>query len=418
MIPFELRQFLINAGTTGAFRTWLYGAPELIEPWLSPADYLEVLELEYTDRASVNRLREKLRAKLPPIAPIGLPLSSANDDVDALMNAIRRAPDDPQNYLVLGDHLQQLGDPRGALIALHASSLRGGSYPVQREETALLDAHADALYGPAFPFVRRGVLRLEWFLGFVARAKIICEDPVFTTEAIQVLFRGHPSFELLREVELARGEDRYRMQSAIDELAAAPPSSLASLRIGSIEDDAWNRRAGDLSDLWAAHPRLRTLEINNDLDELGSPHLPDLLALEFYTRAEHIPAYVSRIFEGALPSLERLSITTALFAQDASSAHDLTMRLPHDMERALPKLRSFCFRVQDVGPFWEQAETTPLLSQLHTLETNLTAHGLRVLRDHAPRFRHLSELMLHAIDPLRPGEAAELKRLLPQLMLR
>lgn len=419
MIPFELRRFLLNASTTEEFRAWLYGAPELIEPWLSPADYLKVLELDYTDRASVNRLREKLRATFVPLAPVKLPLSDANSDVELLMNAIRRAPDDPQNYLVLGDHLQQIGDPRGELIALHASSFRGGTYFIEREETALLEAHADALYGAAFPFVRRGILRLKWFFGFVSSATIVCGDRVFTPEAIQVLFAGHPSFQLLREVALVRAEDRYPMQSAIDVLAAAPSSTLASLRIGSMEDDAWDRDAGDLSDLWSAHPRLRSMELNNDLEELGVAHLPELLALKFYTREAGIPAYVSRIFESVWPSLERLEITAALLAQAPDRDGTETMiQLPPDMERALPKLRSLCFRAQDMSAFWERADTTALLPQLHTLETNLTAHGLRVLRDHAARFRHLEELVLHAISPLGPGEAAELRRLLPRVILR
>ena len=64
-------------------------------------------------------------------------------DVDSLLAQVWAAPDDMELRAVIGDALQELGDPRGELIALQLARR-----PNAKAIAKLLDEHAEALAGP------------------------------------------------------------------------------------------------------------------------------------------------------------------------------------------------------------------------------------------------------------------------------
>jgi uncharacterized protein (TIGR02996 family) len=77
---------------------------------------------------------------------------------------IREHPDDDAGYLVYGDWLQAVGDPRGRLIAIQAARLAGDTPALAAAEAELLAAHRDELLGPDADL--EPLARIEWHLGF------------------------------------------------------------------------------------------------------------------------------------------------------------------------------------------------------------------------------------------------------------
>lgn len=73
-------------------------------------------------------------------------------------------PDDDAGYLVYGDWLQAIGDPRGRLIAIQAARLAGDTPALAAAEAELLATHRDALIGPDAEL--EPLARIEWHLGF------------------------------------------------------------------------------------------------------------------------------------------------------------------------------------------------------------------------------------------------------------
>lgn len=73
-------------------------------------------------------------------------------------------PDDDAGYLVYGDWLQTIGDPRGRLIAIQAARLAGDTPVLAAAEAELLAAHRDAFLGPDADL--EPLARIEWHLGF------------------------------------------------------------------------------------------------------------------------------------------------------------------------------------------------------------------------------------------------------------
>jgi uncharacterized protein (TIGR02996 family) len=339
--------------------------------------------------------------------PRAFPQVEARDDAELLLNVIRSSPDDPRNYLVLADHLQQLGDPRGHLIALQASLLRRGPYFVEQSVRELLQAHAEELLGP-----HTSQLGLDWFLGFVARARVSCEAPQTSIDAVRALFAGHPSFSLLREVVLERDEGRASVEAAVDELARVEGSPLSVLRIRG-GDHAWQRSLGDVGTLWSVFRQLRVVDLHGYTLHFGELDLPELCSFAIHTGTAAGRLAVSRIFEGACPSLRHLTIDISL-DDDFDGA---PIEMPSELAAGLPNLRHLVFRAPDTDAFWQRLANDRLLSQLSTLDTSLDNLGAEILQDYAPRFQHLEKMLLRGNRILEPGVPARLAALLPRAQI-
>ena len=83
---------------------------------------------------------------------------------DDLYAAVYATPFDDAPRSVLADHLQELGDPRGELIALQLA--RADADPPSDRETELLDAHRRAWLGRLAKFLRVA----RWRGGFIEHA--------------------------------------------------------------------------------------------------------------------------------------------------------------------------------------------------------------------------------------------------------
>jgi uncharacterized protein (TIGR02996 family) len=112
-------------------------------------------------------------------------------DASTLFAAVYANPDDDQPRSVLADLLQELGDPRGELIALQ---LRPGKR--SKREKELLDAHAHDWLGAIAPVVARTGLGYE--RGFVARC-CLRDDGSKAADS----FAGLPEWRTVTEVDLA-----------------------------------------------------------------------------------------------------------------------------------------------------------------------------------------------------------------------
>lgn len=104
------------------------------------ADKLAKLAIPKDDARTV-RLAEA-QAVEPPKQ--GFFPQTSTDDVDALLARVWQAPDDLELRAVIGDALQELGDPRGELIALQLSGKALSAAKIQR----LLDEHGERFAGP------------------------------------------------------------------------------------------------------------------------------------------------------------------------------------------------------------------------------------------------------------------------------
>lgn len=120
----------------------------------------------------------------------------------ALEALILADPEDPAGYLVYGDHLQSVGDPRGELIAVQAARAADGEAETLRAaEAALLAAHHAAWFGVAAapPHVH-----VDWFHGFWRSLDVgsLGHLPGPPLDPLVAQLVASPSARFLRELHL------------------------------------------------------------------------------------------------------------------------------------------------------------------------------------------------------------------------
>ena len=233
---------------------------------------------------------------------------------------------------MLGDALQQRGDPQGELIALQLSleGLPPAALPVRRRVierriAAVLDRHHDALYGALAPHVMRtslpdvlypalGVTR--WRSGFAdaiwlrttcrsqfaTTSRMLGVQPEVALADVYRAMRSRPIASFVRDLVLGMG-DHAR---AVAELTTDPPPTLRSLTIGDwshyssmLENTSLPNTGVDLT----SAKQLETLRF-----EYATPFVPfgspTLRCLTLYQ-----PVVAAAEFAGArLPMLEQLTI--------------------------------------------------------------------------------------------------------------
>lgn len=157
--------------------------------------------------------------------------------------------------VVLADALQELGDPRGELIALQLARARTGKRT--RRESALIKQHARAWLGPIGPAVPNRDLKFE--RGFLAKCRI-----QHHRETIEPYLK-HQEWKTVEEVILGR------WVGSLQPFADALPA----LRVlGEIEF------GGQVP----SHPRLETIRVKyinvKDVEHLATRVLPALRQLD------------------------------------------------------------------------------------------------------------------------------------------
>lgn len=222
----------------------------------------------------LTELSEEDTARLDAIEALLTPARAQS--VGPLFAAVYANPEDDRPRMVLADLLQELGDPRGELIALQLA--RSGKR--SKREKELLDAHAHDWLGPIAVLVHR--TDLDYERGFVARCSMRGDSPRDVGALV-----GRPEWRTMTDVDI-RSWDRHPgpllegMPSLRVLRGVADPSKLpAHDRIERVQTGVVSS-PDELAPL-AALPALRSLEIDGcwrDFDEFDafwkSPTIPRL----------------------------------------------------------------------------------------------------------------------------------------------
>jgi uncharacterized protein (TIGR02996 family) len=195
---------------------------------------------------------ENVRAALRDAA--AATTSATRGDAAMLLAAVLENPDDDAARLVLGDVLQEQGDPRGELIALQL-----GLGDAQRERT-LLRKHAHHLLGAL-----HGVLKDYTFRrGFLARATIRAGNSRALEHAMREAV-GHPLWATVEHVE--GGTHELVMHPVMRSLRSLARSSAKLASVATLPrleaymtryfDELWLKLAKDRK----AFPKLRDLDL-------------------------------------------------------------------------------------------------------------------------------------------------------------
>ncbi|MEO8698571.1 MAG: hypothetical protein ABI867_00975 [Kofleriaceae bacterium] len=304
---------------------------------------------------------------------------------------IAEDPDDGEAWMVYGDLLQKLGDPRGELMALQTAAeaqraanpkARGGAVLAVTKHFA---RHAPALLGPLAQFVTSSELDqppFRWKHGFIHRAEL--DDKILPILETLV---GHPSGRLL--VELAIQAASQDPMLAILERAA--PRSLRELDLvvkAPLEVPA---------ELWPRLPGLRRLALTAQQLELRGLALPELQRARFLALAMS-PRCVRAIATAPWPKLERLELRIgSRLGVIAAAFEDLQ---PVFQRRDLPQLTHLKIRgAAFAGAIARAVAESPLVAQLHVLDLShgtLTPQDVKVLGLAKSRFTNLRELWVPA----------------------
>jgi uncharacterized protein (TIGR02996 family) len=219
--------------------------------------------------------------------------------------AIDADPYDPRPYAVYGDHLQELGDPRGELIALHLANATDPDPQLDTATRALLRRHP-----PLLPTDTGGHLR--WQCGFIRRAEV----PASSLPALL----AHPSSRFLAELAIFLSNDFEPAVAALSahallslrELAfgAERPLELAHAPIELADLLEWPDKPADLSAIWSCIPNLERLRVLDGTHTLGMFDLPNLVELEMRTTTAE--PYLSALANAEWPRLERVDIGLAM----------------------------------------------------------------------------------------------------------
>lgn len=255
------------------------------------------------------RIGEKLKKGYKEV----LPEKAAALRQPELEAAIEKSPDDPGPYLVYADWLQELGDPRGELIALHHRK-------AEKPATKLLEKHREQLLGalaPLYTDERYGFgLRVEWRFGFMRRVSLGWGN--FSDDDDRDVFED---LKTLVELPVARfiealvlgpipGTEEMTLQPAIDALVKLrAPATLRELSLGNTGDwDISNTATGHVDPLAKVFPRLEKLRLHAGSIGLGRDvSFPALRELQVQS-GSLTKADLKALCSLEAPKLERLEV--------------------------------------------------------------------------------------------------------------
>ena len=193
-------------------------------------------------------------------------------------------PDDVEQSLVYADELSARGDPRGALIMLHARGLH-------EEAEAHLSEHA-ALLIPPFEVLQSSLAAVDWRLGFIRRLVVLGrgEDQA-QNDALRGILE-HDSLRFLSALELSA-----MWALAVASGLRAPLSHVEHLSIGLLDEQG----VAQVVEALASRPRplLSSLELGETPDEdLPPPPLSGPL----------VNKHALKAFAAATPALRALTL--------------------------------------------------------------------------------------------------------------
>jgi uncharacterized protein (TIGR02996 family) len=312
--------------------------------------------------------------------------------------AIAADPDARDNYLVYGDWLESIGDPRGALVAIGAELAKDPDNSVMRASHVqhLADHRREILGGLAdWDDV---MTEVEWFMGFIRKCRIATPYERFIDRP------DAPMVKVMRWLVEEPGPGRFLQDLDVgivhmssyapvtEVLAQRPRPTLRRLVYGDHErtrNGLGNRsHLGDCARLWPMVPNLVELTLGGFM-VIGPIDLPRLEALTMVADSLDGDS-LGHLGRASWPSLVRLSLQ---IGHSSGSAAALAPLLRSD--RA-PKLRRLglrkCLFTEELCRVLVES---PLLAQLEELDLSMggmSDDGARVLAEHAERLSHLAVL--------------------------
>ena len=312
--------------------------------------------------------------------------SSSNKELEA---AIAEDPDDVQRWLVYADWLQEVGDPRGELIALRAAKKNPKAKAHEK-------AHADALWGEAKfltadePFAGRtwtggwkgakpqpyeslSVALSFSKLGFVESADFQgLDEEGHIAGAVSALLEA-PIGRFVRSLRFMIDE-RYEGHTGqpnyggiVSALVKARPIALQELTFDCGGYQLSWTYSGDLGPLWPTTPHLRRLSINLGNIDLGKRiDLPKLKSLRLETGGLTAKS-VKAIAAAEWPELEELVL---FFGTDRYGCNVTIKDVKALLAGKFPKLKrlSLCNSEKLQGKIAEELVRSPLVKQLEIID--------------------------------------------------
>lgn len=407
-------------------------ALEMLRRWIprlgpGAADQLGDLVARANLPIDLSARRDELAARRS--AAVDAQLAQARA-VDVRFTELERAIcddlDDVANYVVLADHLQREGDPRGELIALQ---LAGETDPKPfKASQKHLDAHHATLIGPLVPHQKvhddSGEDAFIWRRGYIHRAKLSCPEDADTDAAVpdilELLLR-HPSGRFLAELVIGmHGSFDSGLEDVVRTLAEHGAPALRMLHLGDFEypdqsEISWFE-VGDVSALWPAAPRLAHLIVQGASIRLGAIAHPALARLEIRTGG--LPADAARAI--ATMQCPRLAHLDVWYGEE-NYGGDATIDdiAPLLARTDLPALRHLGLRNSELtDELCARLPRSPLLKQLAVLDLSmgtLSDDGAQAIAAHADAFRHLAEIDVSRTY-VTPAGLAALRAIGPQVI--
>ena len=281
---------------------------------------------------------------------------------------------------VLGDELQQRGEPQGELIALQlalealpATAPRVRRSLIERRIAACLDQHHDTFYGALAPHVQRlsrpdlwqRALEVHRWSGGFATTLLLQGAGPSLHEVVRIA-RELPIARFVRRLELGVGDH----PEAVVELAQAPWPHLRELVLF-----ANGVRIADLSRMAPLLAELELLQIHYAI-RYATFEAPALTTLQLWRRRDDSAV----VLDARMPALEELNY--AWFAAE------------HGVFDRYPKLRRLTFYGDLTAGWLEQLMRSPNIERLTHLTPGylLGDADLEVLAAHAHRLAHLELL--------------------------
>ncbi len=255
---------------------------------------------------------ELARASTPPAPERDAPVHARDARLEA---AIARTPDDPAGYLVYADWLEQQGDPRGELVALHHAGKR-------KQADKLLARHAEHFFGEVAATPQRLVAHphaplgrpTTWRWGYLEAIWLSRKHDDGNAPTVADALAGlldHPSAAFVRELTIGIvSYDGNTYAEIAKAIGKRPRPTLRRLVIGDFHPEEtelnWSQ-TGNLAPIWKAVPALDSLVVRSGRIALGAIALPDLRELSIICGDLERAALMS-IVKASWPRVERASI--------------------------------------------------------------------------------------------------------------
>lgn len=230
-------------------------------------------------------------------------------------------PEDRRAWAVYADYLQELGDPRGELIALSLAA--PSDHTLEPDITARQRALVPMIEGKAW--------HVGWKYGFVRRV-VLGVDPELAAAVL-----AHPSLRFVHELVFNRAQDPSPMIAAI---AAAIRPTVRVLDLGMTAGVPWPAMPIELAPIWDALPRLARLVVRESSIDFGSEEVA-VGELALCGTTLYAPGFLSAAARVRWPRLERLTIE---ISGHAATKHEAGEALSTLLATELPALRHLAVR--------------------------------------------------------------------------